>query len=158
MVEMTFRRVLWTIVILSSLMSTVFLGYTLDLFSKIYVAVRMVNIKVDEFNLNVTDNNATIKILTTILNPTEFTFRWIRLTQKIYLNGEFFLISRKEIAELPASMNITITFNLDVPFYKVDLIRGPNKKYWDIIYYIWFKVPVIESTYNLHFRKRIIIN
>lgn len=153
---MNAKKILWVILITSSLASLIFLLYTLNLFLKLYIAVRMVDVNINEFNIDITNDNATINILVTISNPSEFTFKWVRITQKLYLNGEFFLISRKELKELPASTNATIIFNLEVPFYKVDLIRGSNKKYWDITYYIWFRIPITENTYNLHFKRKIV--
>lgn len=151
------RRIVWLTLLLSAIGSSIVLPYTFHVSYGLYRAVRMLDIIVNNFVYDILDGQGWMNTTIIVQNPSDYSFKDIRIVMKIFLNGEYFSIVQGKYSELSASSNTTIIFNSSLSSYKIETLRKHERKNWEASLYLWIKIPIFEKTYALEFKKKIIV-
>jgi len=149
------RKIPWLIIILGAVGSSILLPYTCYIFSDLYRAVHMVDLVIQDFRVRVSEGEGWANVTFTLHNPSEYTFKRVRITQKLFLNGEFLGIKFGEYRELPAKANMTVAFHFHIPPHKLKLVQEAKSQSWTATFYILFRVPIIDSTYHRSFSRKL---
>lgn len=150
------RRIIWLTLLLGTIGSSIVLPYTFQVAYSLYRAVHTLDITVKSFSYDVLDDQGWMNTTIIVQNPSEHSFKDIRIVMKIFLNGEYFSIAQGKYTELSATSNTTIIFNSSLSRSKIEMLEKQERKSWGASLYLWIKVPVFEQTHVLEFNRKII--
>lgn len=130
--RLNLRKINVSLFIIFSTLLVSYTAYTAYIYFGMFQAVRLFNVSLKSFDVNISNNTGNITTAITLSNPSDYTFDIIQINQILYLNREYFNQSLWKTSAIKISPQETtdLSNTASIVEYQITLIHGTIQLNW----------------------------
>lgn len=126
------RKITVSLFMIVSTLLISYMAYTAYLYFGMFQAVRIFNVSLKSFDVNISNNTGNITTGITLSNPSDYAFNINQINQILYWNREYFNQSlwRTSAIKISPQETTDLSDTARIPEQKINLIQGAIQKNW----------------------------